>query len=128
MSTDIRQVSEQEARQVAEEARQSEWIRPSFVQELFLGRLRLDLIDPPPPIDPEIEERTDEFLAQVEPFLREKVDPEEIERTDQVPKEIIEGLKELGAYGMKIPIEYGGLGLSQPEIGRASCREPGDVT
>src|SRR5690625_8047595 len=86
MSTDIRQVSEQEARQVAEEARQSEWIRPSFVQELFLGRLRLDLIDPPPPIDPEIEERTDEFLAQVEPFLREKVDPEEIERTDQVPR------------------------------------------
>jgi len=119
MSTDIRQVSEQEARQVAEEARQSEWIRPSFVQELFLGRLRLDLIDPPPPIDPEIEERTDEFLAQVEPFLREKVDPEEIERTDQVPKEIIEGLKELGAFGMKIPIEYGGLGLSQHGYNRA---------
>ena len=46
-------VTEAEARQVAEAARETEWTKPSFVRELFLGRLRLDLIDPPPRPDPE---------------------------------------------------------------------------
>ena len=42
--------SETEARDVAEAARESEWEHPSFVRELFLGRFRLDLIDPHPPV------------------------------------------------------------------------------
>lgn len=119
MSTTTGQVSEQEARAVAEAARETEWAKPSFVQELFLGRLRLDLINPPPQPDPEVEARTDAFLARVEPFLREKVDAEAIERDDHVPPEVIDGLKELGAFGMKIPVEYGGLGLSQRGYNRA---------
>jgi alkylation response protein AidB-like acyl-CoA dehydrogenase len=119
MSTTTGQVSEQEARAVAEAARETEWVKPSFVQELFLGRLRLDLINPPPTPDPEAEARADAFLARVEPFLREKVDAEAIERDDHVPAEVIEGLKELGAFGMKIPQEYGGLGLSQRGYNRA---------
>ena len=40
--------TEQEARDVAESARESEWESPSFLRELFLGRFRLDLIDPFP--------------------------------------------------------------------------------
>lgn len=119
MSTITGQVSEQEARAVAEAARETEWAKPSFVQQIFLGRLRLDLIDPPPAPDPEIEARTDAFLARVEPFLREHVDAEAIERDDHIPEEVIQGLKELGAFGMKIPIEYGGLGLSQRGYNRA---------
>jgi alkylation response protein AidB-like acyl-CoA dehydrogenase len=113
------QVSEQEAREVAEAARETEWVKPSFVQELFLGRLRLDLIDPLPQPDPEVEARTDAFLARIEPFLRDNVDPEAIERDDHVPPEVIQGLKDLGAFGMKIPREYGGLGLSQRGYNRA---------
>lgn len=119
MSTITGQISEQEARAVAEAARETEWAKPSFVQELFLGRLRLDLITPPPAPDPEIEARTDAFLARVEPFLRDQIDAESIERNDHVPAEVIEGLKELGAFGMKIPREYGGLGLSQRGYNRA---------
>ena len=41
-------VSEREARQTAEAAREAEWRKPSFGKQLFLGRLRLDLIDPWP--------------------------------------------------------------------------------
>jgi len=119
MKTITGQISEQEARAVAEAARETEWAKPSFVQELFLGRLRLDLIDPPPAPDPEAEARTDAFLARVEPFLREHVDAEAIERDDHIPDEVIQGLKELGAFGMKIPVEYGGLGLSQRGYNRA---------
>lgn len=122
MNTVADKVSEQEARAVAEEARESEWAKPSFVQELFLGRLRLDLITPPPAPDPEVERRADEFLARIEPFLRDEVDPEAIEREDRVPDEVIERLKEFGAFGMKIPLEYGGLGLSQRGYNRAIAR------
>jgi hypothetical protein len=43
-----RQVGEREARQVAEEAREAGWDRPSFAKQLFLGDFRLDLIHPHP--------------------------------------------------------------------------------
>ncbi len=53
-TTDSRptEIDEKQARQVAEAARESEWRKPSFGKELFLGRLRLDLIDPWPQPDP----------------------------------------------------------------------------
>jgi len=118
MSTTV-QVSEREARAVAEAAREKDWVKPSFVRELFLGRLRLDLIYPAPKPDPEAERRADEFLARAEAFLRENVDPEQIEREERVPDHVIQGLKELGAFGLKIPREYGGLELSQRGYNRA---------
>ena len=46
------QISEKEARQVAESAREQGWKLPSFGKELFLGNLRLDLIHPQPKLDP----------------------------------------------------------------------------
>ena len=51
------QVTEREARQVAEEAREGEWKLPSFGNDLFLGNLRLDLIHPQPLLDAEAVER-----------------------------------------------------------------------
>ncbi len=44
------QISEEQARAVAEEARESGWEKPSFAKELFLGRLTLDLVHPFPPV------------------------------------------------------------------------------
>src|SRR5688572_7132721 len=111
-------VSEKEARQVAESARETEWVLPSFVRELFLGRLRLDLIDPPPQPDPEEQKRAATFHAKLEAFAR-TVDGEEIERTGKIPDAVIQGLKDIGAFGIKIPQEYGGLGLSQRSYNRA---------
>jgi alkylation response protein AidB-like acyl-CoA dehydrogenase len=105
-------VDEHEARQVAESARETEWVKPSFVRELFLGRLRLDLIHPPPVQDPEEKQRAAEFHHKLYEFAK-TVDGEEIERTGRVPDPVIDGLRQLGAFGIKIPQEYGGLGLSQ---------------
>jgi hypothetical protein len=110
---------EHEARATAEAARETEWTQPSFVRELFLGRLDLDLIYPHPEPDPEDEKRARPFLEALERFLREEVDAEEIEETGRVPEPVIEGLKRLGAFGIKIPTEYGGLGLSQYSYGKA---------
>jgi alkylation response protein AidB-like acyl-CoA dehydrogenase len=114
-----RHVSEQEARQVAEAARETEWRKPSFGKELFLGHFDLDLIHPHPTPKAEDRERGEAFLEKLERFLREEVDPAVIERDAQIPDTVVKGLKELGALGMKIPTEYGGLGLSQVYYNKA---------
>ena len=59
------QVSEKQARQVAEEARETEWKQPSFGKELFMGNLRLDLIHPQPKLDPAAVEKGEAFLARL---------------------------------------------------------------
>ncbi|HEX6134266.1 MAG TPA: acyl-CoA dehydrogenase family protein [Longimicrobiales bacterium] len=111
-------VDEREARQVAEAARETEWVMPSFVRELFLGRLRLDLIHPPPAQDPDERKRAVEFHRKLFEFAK-TIDGEAIERTGQVPDDVIEGLRRLGAFGIKIPQEYGGLGLGQRSYNKA---------
>ncbi len=106
-------VSADEARDVAEAAREAEWAAPSFVRDLFLGRLRLDLIHPYPEQDAAEIARAKPFLDKLERFLREKVDSDRIDREGEIPDAVVQGLKDLGAFGIKIPREYGGLGLSQ---------------
>jgi hypothetical protein len=103
-------VSEKQARQVAEAARDSEWRKPSFGKELFLGRFRLHLIDPWPAAEPRPD--ADEYLAKLEAYVRSEVDGARIEREARIPDEVFHGLAQLGAFGMKIDKEYGGLGLS----------------
>ncbi|MGH9039272.1 MAG: acyl-CoA dehydrogenase family protein [Acidimicrobiia bacterium] len=105
-------VTEQEARKVAEAARETDWQLPSFGKELFLGRFRLDLLYPQPTLPPEKVEAGEAFMSKLRAFLEEKVDPFQIERDAKIPDDVIQGLKDLGAMGMKIPEEYGGLGLS----------------
>lgn len=109
---------ERRSLEVAESARETEWEKPSFVQELFMGRLRTDLIFPYPEQDPEDKNAGDEVLARVKQFLEEKVDADRIDREREIPEEVLQGLKELGLFGIKIPKEYGGLGLSQVNYNR----------
>jgi alkylation response protein AidB-like acyl-CoA dehydrogenase len=105
--------TEQEAREVAEAAREKEWEHPSFVRQLFEGKLQLDLIHPFP-VQPAGEiAKARPFMDRLERFLAERVDSDKIDREGKIPPEVIQGLRELGAFGIKIPEEYGGLGLSQ---------------
>ena len=97
--------SEQEARDVAEAARESEWSGPSFVRELFLGRFRLDLIHPHPVHhDPDEDARAAVFFAKLRNFL-ERIDSDMIDRTGEIPEEYVQELREIGAFGIKIPQE-----------------------
>jgi len=111
--------SYENSKQVAEASRETEWKQPSFGKGLFLGDFRLDLIHPQPRSAPEMVAKGDAFLARLEVFLQERVDPLQIERDAKIPDDVIEGLKQLGALGMKISEEYGGLGLSQVYYNRA---------
>ncbi|HSL82018.1 MAG TPA: acyl-CoA dehydrogenase family protein, partial [Thermoanaerobaculia bacterium] len=115
MSERSLRVSERESMEVAEASREKEWKKPSFLRELFLGNFHLDLIHPYP-----LERGADrpEFAAfynALKEFLESEVDPGEIDRTGEYPDHVVDGLRKLGAFGMKIPKEYGGLGFTNRE-------------
>src|SRR5215212_3528455 len=111
--------SYEQSKQVAEASRETEWTKPSFGKELFLGSFRLDLIHPQPELDAVAVEKGEVFLERLRAFLTDHVDRQQIEREARIPESVIQGLKELGALGMKIPEEHGGLGLSQVHYNRA---------
>ncbi|HYX94664.1 MAG TPA: acyl-CoA dehydrogenase family protein, partial [Geodermatophilus sp.] len=108
-----------QSKQVAEAGRETEWTRPSFGRELFLGRFRLDLIHPQPELDPAQVRKGEAFLERLRVFLTERVDRQRIEREAEIPADVVQGLADLGALGMKIPEEYGGLGLGQVHYNKA---------
>jgi alkylation response protein AidB-like acyl-CoA dehydrogenase len=102
--------SEEEARDVAEAARESDWAGASFARDIYLGRFSLDLIHPAGKPDPEEEARAKPFFEKLRAFLA-KVDSDMIDRTGNIPEEYVDELRAMGAFGIKIPREYGGLGL-----------------
>ncbi len=109
-----KQVSEEEARQVAEAARESKWDKPSFLRELFLGNLRLDLVHPFPKLKGINRPEFQQFYDKMKKLLGE-MDSDAIDRTGKIPPDIIRKLADMGAFGMKIDKKYGGLGLTQAE-------------
>ena len=108
-----------QALEVAEAAREQTWQHPSFVGELFLGRFRDDLILPYPLQGDEDRAIGDEYISRMSEVLENKVDADQIDEDGEIPDEAIEALAELGAFGIKIPKEYGGVGLSQMNYSRA---------
>jgi alkylation response protein AidB-like acyl-CoA dehydrogenase len=108
----------EKSRQVAEQARESEWKGKGFLRELFLGSFRFDYIHPYPKLDEERPEFT-RFFDEFKRFLDERVDPARIDETGAYPPDVVDALKKMGAFGMKIPVEYGGLGFTQREFSRA---------
>jgi alkylation response protein AidB-like acyl-CoA dehydrogenase len=112
-------VSEREARSVAEAARETEWTRPSFAKKLYLGDFDLTLIHPQPHVGTAEENaRGTEFLAQLRAYC-ETLDGLLIEREARIPDEYLKGLADLGVFGIKIPTAYGGLGLPMSYYGEA---------
>jgi len=108
----------EEARAVAEAARETEWNRPSFAKGLYLGSFDLSLIHPWPQAKTEDVQRGEEFMARLVPFAK-TMSGRTIERDAKIPDEYLKGLADLGVFGMKVPREYGGLGLSLVYYGRA---------
>ncbi len=115
----VQPVDERQARKVAEDARETEWSRPSFGKQLFLGDFQLGLIHPHPQSTADASREGEEFCARMLEFCQTRVDGAVIERDAEIPVEVVKGLAELGAFGMKIPKKYGGLGLSQLYYNRA---------
>ncbi|MBV9274770.1 MAG: acyl-CoA dehydrogenase family protein [Verrucomicrobia bacterium] len=105
--------AQREAIELTESARESMQAERGFTGGLFVGRFELAGIHPFPEQSPEDRASGDGFLQQLREFLKEHVDPDEIDRSGEIPQEVIDGLARIGAFGIKISPEFGGLGLSQ---------------
>lgn len=108
-----------QAMEVAEEAREKEYRNPSFGGRLFMGKFDPSLLLPFPHQDENDKKIGDDYVKKLADFLKDNLDPEEIDATREIPKNVIEGLAKLGVFAMKIPKEYGGLGLSITNYNRA---------
>ncbi len=111
-----RTVSEEESRRLAEASRERDWLYPSFLRAMFLGTFRFDLVYPFPqtPERPEFQE----YCERVKRFFVDYVDPVAIDAEGEYPPEVMRGLADLGAFGLNIAKEYGGLGLTKLEFCR----------
>lgn len=92
----------------------------SFAGGLFMGQYDFEALHPYPEQRATDRDQGDAFLEQLNNFLKEKVNPDEIDRTGEIPDEVFEGLAKMGAFGIKVGTEYGGLGLSQTNYCRAA--------
>ena len=92
----------------------------TFAAGMFMGEFDLAGIHPFPTQSPGDRARGDVFLEKLDTLLRQQVDADEIDRTGEIPQRVIDELAKLGAFGIKIPVEYGGLGLSQTNYCRAA--------
>lgn len=118
VDTGNRSEQERQAMQVAEDAREEAWNHRSFSEELFAGSFNFNLIFPFPEQDEADKKIGDEYVKQVLDFLTENHDPSYVDQHKIIPEKTVKGLGELGYFGIKIPTEYGGLGLSQTNYNR----------
>ena len=114
-----RKVTAAEARRVAEAAREADWQGRAFLKNLFLGRLRLDAVDPYPDPNDFISDRARAWTEELTRFVREDVDSAGIDMNGRIPDEVVRGLAERGAFGIKVDRKYGGLGFNQTEYANA---------
>jgi alkylation response protein AidB-like acyl-CoA dehydrogenase len=106
--------------ELTESSRDAVWQYPTFAGALFMGKIPWRLVYPFPEQSLEDRLEGDRFLAQLERYLRDHTDPEAIDNDGEIPDAVFEGLAKLGAFGIKIPRQYGGLGLSQTNYSRAA--------
>ncbi|MDP6932386.1 MAG: acyl-CoA dehydrogenase family protein, partial [Myxococcota bacterium] len=113
MENKNRNVEESRSIEVAELSRELDWKSKSFMGAMFMGDLDLTLAFPFPQQDAEDAAIGDEICARVEKFCIESIDGDAIDRDECIPAHVLKGLADLGLFAIKIPKEYGGLGLSQ---------------
>ncbi|WP_193214666.1 acyl-CoA dehydrogenase family protein [Luteolibacter marinus] len=91
-----------------------------FAASIFDGIPDFETVFPFPVQSTADKEKGDAFLSKLRTFLDRNTDPDAIDREGEIPVEVFQGLAELGAFGIKIPGTYGGLGLSQTNYSRAA--------
>lgn len=107
------------ALELAESSRDSRELS-GFAASLFDGSPDFSPLFPFPAQNESDRAEGDAFLQKLGTFLGERTDPDAIDRDGEIPDEVFKGLATLGAFGIKIPKDLGGLGLSQTNYSRAA--------
>ncbi len=105
--------------EMVESAREGRWQGATFAKDIFMGDLKFNNIFPYPAQPKEDQIAGQPFLDAFKQLLKDKVDADKIDRDGEIPKEVLNEIAELGAFGIKIDKKYGGLGLSQTNYLRA---------
>lgn len=91
----------------------------SFAVGMFLGRLNTEQVFPyPSALSEEQEQTLQELVGPLSKFFEEVNDPFRNDALEQVEDTTMQGLKEMGAFGLQVPPELGGLGLSNTQYAR----------
>ncbi|MBP7949916.1 MAG: acyl-CoA dehydrogenase family protein [Verrucomicrobiales bacterium] len=113
-------VGQRAALEMAEAARDPGGSQPTFAGGLFLGETPFSQLFPFPEQSLEDRDQGDAFLSRLRDLLDREADPDEIDRTGEIPESLIDALRKIGAFGIKIPVACGGLGLSQTNYSRTA--------
>ncbi|XP_004628999.1 acyl-CoA dehydrogenase family member 9, mitochondrial [Octodon degus] len=89
-----------------------------FAKELCLGKIEKNGVFPFPEVSQDELNEINQLVKPVEKFFMEEVDSGRIDREGKIPDDTLEKLKSLGLFGMQVPEEYGGLGLSHTMYAR----------
>lgn len=87
--------------------------QPSFMKSLFQGKIEHELLFPYPKMETEEQENLDLFIDMLKKFAADNIDPVAIDENSKIPKEVLDGLGEMGLWGLIIPEGYDGYGFSQ---------------
>ena len=93
-------------------------VEQSFLKALFHGVIAEDLIFPYPEMAAEERENTSLILDSVRRFFDQHVDSARIDREHHIESSVLDAAKELGLFGLQIPSEHGGIGLSATAYAR----------
>lgn len=98
-----------------------------FAKELFVGNFTKKEVFPYTEVSDDQQETIQMMIEPIQKFFAEKVDSAKIDKEATISKEVLDGLKELGLFGLQIPEEYSGLGLSNTNYARVLetfCEDP----
>ncbi|HEU4559382.1 MAG TPA: acyl-CoA dehydrogenase family protein [Longimicrobium sp.] len=91
---------------------------PSLTRGFFAGAIDDSILFPYPRISADEDARVTAFIAQLMEYLERELDRDRVDEEERVPEHVIAELARMGLFGIAIPAEYGGMGLSQS----AYCR------
>jgi acyl-CoA dehydrogenase family member 9 len=86
-----------------------------FAKSLFFGRFKHELLFPYPTLPADKQKQADEAVVQVREFTDKHIDAAAIDRNEDIPRSVIDGLANLGVLGMTAPPEFGGRGFGQQQ-------------
>ena len=92
--------------------------KPSLIRQLFTGTIDDEILFPYPTLSAREDRQVSGFVEKLRAYLDENLDREWIDENERIPPEILNELKRMGLFGVGIPAEFGGMGLSQPAYTR----------